>query len=83
MIWQQIVLRCIAQGAGRKPTIAWVGAHGKRPNIAIVERKFVPFKLGLKATKAMGITLHLITLTYTAVKKQHKVAINELQGVSH
>ena len=69
MIRLQIVLSCTAQElAGRKPTIAWVGDHGQRPNIAIVERKFVPLKLRLKRAKAEGMTLRLITLTCTAVK---------------
>jgi hypothetical protein len=58
--------------AGYQLTIVEVGEHGHRPNFAKMERKFVPFKLGLKATKAMGMTLHLITLTYTAVKTQVK-----------
>ena len=68
MIQLQIVLNCTAQGpAGRQPTIVEVGEHGQ-PNIAIVERKFVALKLGLKRAKAVVMTLHLITLTYTAVK---------------
>ena len=83
MIRLQIVFSCTAQGlAGRQPTIVELGEHGQKKNV-MLERKFVAFKLGLKRTKAKGMTLHLITLTYTAVKNQHQVAINKLQGVSH
>ena len=70
MIPLQIVLSCTAQGlAGRKPTIAWVGEHGQKKSVKV--ERFVPCKLGLKRTKAMGMILHLITSTYTAVKHHY------------
>ena len=49
MIRLQIVLYCTARGPdGRRPTTVENGEHGHQPNIAIKERKFVAFKLGLK-----------------------------------
>ena len=51
---------------GKQPIIVEVGENGQVPNFVILKRKYMPSKLGLKRIKAKEMTLHLITLYYTA-----------------